>query len=513
MSLLLELGRRVSSPAAGRLRAALENPRAAQERVRRRLGDAMAGTAYGRHLGLGSADDWDRVPLVDYDQLSPWIERQKVSRERVLTPDPALFWERTSGSTAPAKFIPYTAPLRQAFTEMFLAWVHDVLEHGPPLGRGRLYAAVTPSLRAPGRTAAGQVVGTEDERDFLEGWAGWLLSPFLLRSGHLARERDPARFRRRLGRMLLAARDLEVISVWSPSFLQVMLDDLEANRAEYAQAKAAPTAAAARHLRAHGTDWTAVWPRLSLVSCWDAGWARPQADWLRARLRGVAVQGKGLLATEGPVTLPLLGAPGPVPLVHQVLVELLDEDGRLGPLVEARPGRTYELVLSQPAGLLRYRLGDRVRMVGQHLATPCLDFVGRGAAVSDMVGEKLHEDFVAQALDGLGIEAAFFRTLVPVLGPPARYRLVLDRCPRPPGEVAAALDRALSAAHHYQQARLLGQLAPAEVEVDPGALERFAAAAERAGVRRGDQKQRLLQTLPVPAPPRPGGRSPGALPG
>ena len=57
------------------------------------------------------------------------------------------------------------------------------------------------------------------------------------------------------------------------------------------------------------------------------------------------------------------------------------------------------MIVSQKGGLTRYRMNDRVQVAGRYRATPCLRFVGRASEVSDLVGEKLHERFVREALE------------------------------------------------------------------------------------------------------------------
>lgn len=503
------------APTAWGFRRALRNPAAAQEVVRRRLVEGLLRTRYGRDLGVRGPADWDHIPVREWDQLRGLFEEQEASTEPIVVPDPVLFWERTSGSSGGAKRIPYTAALRATFTRMLRIWAHDLITHGPHFQTGRVYFQVTPPLAEPEETSGGAPVGTADDRDFVEGWTRSLVDRFVVRPARLPR--TPDEFLDAVTDTLLRAPWLEVISVWSPSFLKVVMDHAEAHHKRLVgNCKAGQVMDRVRHIEKGSTDWREVWPDLELVSCWDQGEAAGEAERLRERLPGVLIQGKGLLATEGPMTVPLLGAPGAVPLIQDVLIELESADGDLIPLHRARDGEEYGVVLSQPAGLLRYRIGDRVRVVGWQGATPCLELLGRDEQVSDMVGEKLSAAFVARALRQLELEPAFLRTLVarhpgPFLvgGAPVRrgatrdandfdqrpgYVLLLDQGPTSwkIDALAQHLEEALREAFHYDQARQLGQLAPAKVAIAEDMADRLARAREAAGVKRGDQKPAAL---------------------
>ncbi len=495
MSLWLAAARTVLAPAGRRLARALEQPDRAQAAVRRAVASDLARTAYGGSLGVRGPDDLDaRVPVVGWEDLAPWLARQRDEEGQVLLAERVLFYEKTSGSTGPAKYVPYTATLRRTYSRMFAAWVHDLLARGPGLRTGKLYFSVSPSFAPVESTAQGVAVGTTDDRDYLEGWLRPLLSRFVVTPPGLGRERDVATYYRRLATALLAAPDLEVISVWSPSALLVLLDwmrdhaDVLGSAALVAVAK-------------QGAPWSSVWPALRLISCWDRGGAAPLARRLAALFPGVLVQGKGLLSTEAPVTIPWIGAPAPVPLVSDVLVELEAADGRLLPLVDAVEGTEYRVVVSPRGGLVRYALGDRVVATGHVRQTPCLDFVGRGGVVSDLVGEKLSEAWVAQLVASLELGHDIGVALVPVRTPHDHYVLVVDGLEGTTTEhglaLASRLEAALATTHHYRHARALGQLGPARVVAQRGALEWLRAAEARRGVALGNIKDRVLVTIPA----------------
>lgn len=459
MRLLALALRGVFAPTAARFARALDDPATAQARLRAELLDRARSTAYGRRYRR-----WEEVPVVDWEALRPWVERMERGEAGVLVPGRVDLFEPTSGSTGRPKRVPYPRALRRSFTRMLALHAHDLLARGPRFRTGRLYFSVSPDLGERETTPGGARVGTEDDRDYLAGLGRWLWAPFWVSPPGVKRIADPEAFWRTVATWLAAERRLEAVSVWSPTFFQVLLDWLRAHGEGEARAG----------------DWRALWPELKLVSCWDrAGSAAPAAR-LRRELEGVLVQGKGLLATEGPVTVPRLGEPD-APLVDEVVVELEDSVG-VRPLVDAVEGETYRLVLSTRGGLLRYRLGDEVRVEGRAGRTPSFHLVGRGETV-DLVGEKLHERAVAEAVAALGLSG-----FVALVGRGDHYALVVDRLDRPPDRLVEAMEAALQAGVHYRRARRLGQLGGVRVVVAPGVGD-----AELAAGRWGGQKHRVLR--------------------
>jgi hypothetical protein len=71
-----------------------------------------AGTAFGLQHGFGGINSWEefteQVPVRNYDDFEPWISRIAAGELKVLTQDPVRLFEPSSGSSGPAKLIPYT---------------------------------------------------------------------------------------------------------------------------------------------------------------------------------------------------------------------------------------------------------------------------------------------------------------------------------------------------------------------------------------------------------------------
>jgi hypothetical protein len=441
------------APRAAAFRRSLAGVAAAQTRVLKTILRGAATTRYGRERGLSSTDDvasfQAKIEPCSYASLSNLIEEQRKSGEAIVTPGRVRCYEPTSGSAGPAKRIAYNDALLASFRSAFSIWAHDLLTHALRPRTGRMFMSVSP------RTT--QERGLADDSAYLGGPLRLLLRRFMVASD-LRGAHSPEQFRDALACALVGCADLEIVSVWNPSYLLLVMEHFAARR----EALLPRIARKRRRVLEQNTIcWPEVWPNLQFVSCWDSAAAAGAARQLAALLPHARLQGKGLLATEAPISVPLFGVKASVPLVDEVFIELADEHGNVRLLHECEIGKTYSLIVTQAGGLLRYCLGDRVGIVGRHLDAPLLEFLGRTDAVCDLVGEKLHEDFVAQALrESIGETA--FCLLAPVVPPRAAAHYVLltdDQTPQLGPLVDARLRRAL----RYDEARSLGQLESIEV--------------------------------------------------
>ena len=477
--------RMVCANAYARFVADLTAPRQAQDRLLAELVHGIGGTEYGRHHRLARHDGYEafarKLPIVDYDEIRPWIQRQRHSRHSVICPGGAAFYERTSGSSGASKDIPYTQGLQGSFVRMFLLWAYDCLSHGPQLRSASTFISVSPNVSPQPPSDTGIRVGLQDDTDYLPALLRWLFGRFLVLPRGLRQITDAVTFKRILAAHLLGAPALEVVSVWNPSYFSSLLEFIESNRELVAADLRAGKIEAgsqvfelskagigsrrrARLLEGAALDFVELWPQLKLLTCWTDGNAALVLEPLRRRLPHAVVQGKGLVATEAPMTIPLWLAQAPVPLLTEVFFEFVGDDGGVYRLHELEAGGRYDLVISQRGGLARYRIGDRVEVAGRFRATPTLRFVGRSRQVSDLVGEKLNENFVRDALGRHALLAQARWMLLPsVTQDRARY-VCLFEGPQPTAGLAGTIDEMLQHAHHYRLARHLGQLQPVALE-------------------------------------------------
>jgi hypothetical protein len=476
--------------------AGLHDPARAQASALRRALSQVVGTEFGRAHGLRGNETYGAfkslVPVRDYDGIRPWIDLQAVSTGPVLTRERVTVYEETSGSSGGRKLIPYTPALLADFSYCFSRWASDLIRHGPRFETGRIFFGISPLFRERIRTPTGVPVGFPDDTAYLSPILRRLFGPLWIETPELHTESDPHRCRIALATRLLMESRLEVVSIWSPTYLLSLLSLVEREREavlsglRWGWVEPQGTAQRLRLLEQASIDWQQVWPELKLISCWSDASSGVPAEALRNLFPRALLQGKGLLSTEAAVTIPLLAAPAPVPLVNRVFLECERPSGEIVTLCELEEGEQVGLIVSQTGGLLRYRTHDRVVVAGRWGRAPCLRFLGRDNLLSDLVGEKLDERFVRQALAHAYERSTACRFLVPAAadaGAPG-YVCITDNQQDSPGP----LERELLAGFQYQQARLLGQLHPITIRYVPDARERFEQLFLRRGLTWGDIK-------------------------
>lgn len=370
--------------------------------------------------------------------------------ENLKTPD-VIFYETTSGSTGTKKKIPYTKALLKSFENMFLLWAHDLVFHsGLGLKSGKFFMSVSPQI--------GDTI--KDDRQYLSPVVNWLLNPFLASNPNEHKARTSEEFLMKISQDLLKARDLEIISIWSPTYFLSVLDFMETHRL------------------VENPNWEKIWPELKLISCWTSAQAELSARALQKKFPHVKVQGKGLLLTEAPITIPWSEAGGDLPLVNETYLEFLDHEGRIHPLHEIKRNHRYIVLTSTPNGFLRYNTLDEVEVTGFYYQTPVLKFLGRTGGHSDLAGEKLSESILRQLF-------SFPLLLVPNQEEALPFYEAYT-------EEFHEIEKGLRENYHYNLARELNQLREVKIIKLQNLRQKYLEFFQSQGMQLGDIKERTL---------------------
>ncbi len=468
-------------------------------------------------------------PVTSYDDWRPAIAEQMDHGRPQLTGSPVARYQPTSGSSSAIKWIPYTRQFLKELDGAIAPWMADLYRQYPGIARGKQYWSLSwlPSdMRQQGQDQL------NDDMKLLSAGKRVLMThtQAVPEAVALAPSSEDAMFATLA--YLASTSSLATLSVWSPTFAIGLLNNLSRWRQPIQEVLRTGSwgsrGTALFHLKAPRSTRAAdklaawddrldpeffreLWPSLALVSAWDTASAAPWASELRKWLPHAGFQGKGLWATEGVVTIPQ--GDQHVLAANSHVYEFEDPvSGRIFPPWELEVGQEVGPLITSGSGMLRYRLGDRLRVTGHRGELPCLQFLGRSNTV-DLVGEKMDAVRVQQWLDSVPWPGG--ARPVTVLGtasggPRGRpgYVLVVNL---PAGfeehsvhqhEQAwgPALERFLLESFHYRLARDLGQLDPARCVCQPNAYGIYIEACRKRGMIEGDIKVESLKHWPTALP-------------
>jgi hypothetical protein len=372
---------------------------AAQARVFRRLARQLARTEQGRadaiEPGMSYAQFATRVPLRTYEQFRPQIERMKRGETDVLWPGHCPFYALTSGTTNDeAKQLPVTEGMlrhiRQAGWAAMLYYTYRMGHAG--VFRGRHLFLSGPATLTP-LPAAGTVPAFAGD---ITGIASLNLPRWAERHFH---EPSPA-----VAQMQDWSAKLDTIAAQTLGRDITML----AGTPNWLSGLAEAVLNRARHGKNRPTNLRTVWPNLECVVHGGVPLG-PFAEELRlscgpgVTFHEVYAASEGFIATQdkGPTHgLRLMADMG---LFFEFL-PLADYDEKrlasLAPKVVAlegvQTGIDYVLLLTTPAGLTRYVLGDVVRFTS--VLPPRLIYVGRTRLQLNAFDEHVIEKEISDAL-------------------------------------------------------------------------------------------------------------------
>jgi hypothetical protein len=498
------------------------------------------GTTYGKRYSfshLRSVSDFQaQIPITTYDDYLGDIDRIGNGETNILTASQVRIFEPSSGSTAPSKLIPYTDELQAEFQAGISPWIFNLFRNYPDLKWGTAYWSISPLTEGEKYTEAGIPIGFEQDSSYL-GKIGKILEDSIMAVPKQVKNiQDIDNFKYVTLLFLLRAGDLRIISIWSPTFLTLLLEPLpdwweqllndiregalnppnplDDDLCQRIKREFKPDPRRAAQLSSlRPGEYADIWPHLKLISCWMDGPSAPFANDLMKVFPKAIFQGKGLIATEAFFSFPIVNQPCGVLAVTSHFFEFLpmDEQGYQAdpknPLLanELEKGNQYSVVVTTGGGLYRYHLQDVIEVVGFYHDVPLIRFIGKLGRISDWFGEKLNESFVSSVLEALfrnfNIQPRFA-----MLAPSNsdndyfRYTLYLEL---PQDQLASldqtgftqSLDRKLRQNFHYDYCRKLEQIGQSDLYIIAGhAQQTYLDSRQDLGQKLGDIKNTSLES-------------------
>ena len=111
----------------------VDNPIKTQQQVFDSLISQAKNTAFGQDHGFSNiksfSDFAENVPIRDYEELKPYVERVKNGESDILWPGKPMYFAKTSGTTSGAKYIPLTKESMphhiEAARNAILCYIHE----------------------------------------------------------------------------------------------------------------------------------------------------------------------------------------------------------------------------------------------------------------------------------------------------------------------------------------------------------------------------------------------------
>lgn len=410
-------------------RRASKNVEAFQAKILKQLLSKNTQTKFGQKHSFGTIDSvmafQKAVPVQSYEDIQPFIDEIAAGTSNVLTADSVQRFGVSSGSTSASKLVPYTAALITEFQEGIDPWMYHLMrDHSRILG-GKAYWSVTPIGARQRYSSGGIPIGFDDERSYFGKLTQWVLGTVMATPSELALIQDMDAFRYATLRFLLQEKSLSWVSIWNPTFVTLFLSPLEkwfdqliedirtGSMSIYLGVTPEVDALIRKTLkkspwrakelerirdRKNGNLYEAIWPNLKLISCWTHGNSGEAVKQLQTYFPNVAIQPKGLIATEAFVSFPLRDEASALSINSHFFEfeEVESKVIRLACQLEVR--KRYSVIVTTSGGLYRYRLNDVVEVLGFWAECPLIRFVGKQDKVVDICGEKLNEQFVSNVV-------------------------------------------------------------------------------------------------------------------
>ncbi len=489
-----------------RLLRSLEDCRGAQADVLKGLLRLHAGSDFSRDYRLervSSVREFQRsLPIADYERARPYVERLQSGRwQALLGPGKRpLMFAMSSGTTSQPKLIPITERYLSDYRRSWTAWGIDLYRQYRPMNFLHIVqlASDFDRSRTPAGTPCGNITG------LVQQIQNPIIRTMYSVPGPVLKIGDPIGKYYAALRYSLADPHVGMLMTANPSTL-IHLSELAVTHRESLIRDIAngtlsrdfdiresvrqrlrwfnrPRPQRARELertaiREGELSLHAAWPSLQLLAVWTAGSARAYLPRLRSLFPGVPIRDHGLSASEGRMTITLEDETPSAPLdVTSHFYEFVPEEeiDSKNPNVllahELQPDRNYYILLTTSSGLYRYDIRDVVRCSGFVGTTPVLEFLHKGAHISNLTGEKLTESQAVEAVTGalaqLNAKVSYF-TLTPAWGDPPCYRLLVDEAEIAPAQrlrLSPIIDASLRRLNcEYDDKRRTSRLRPVNV--------------------------------------------------
>ncbi len=518
--LAFELIYRISKFEYSRFKKALGNVEKSQRKKLARLLELSGNTEYGKkkhlHQNLSYKEFTKRIPITNFSDWEPLIEEQCKNSRSIISPEICKRYQPTSGFGLQTKWFPYTGKFLSELERAISPMIMDYMISDSTLFKGSHYWALS---WIPKNLRSKINPNINADTSLMPWWKRWLAQHTVAVPEAVSFAETPEGTTIATLAYLLSTRDLVLFSVWSSFFALNLFNGIKhfqndlililekgswgIFQKELSFLPCPKSQTASDILK----NWDGIlcsdffkilWPKMSLISCWDTSWTHTWVEDLTSLFPDVRFLGKGYIATEGIITIPF-ECKFPLALTSH-FYEFQDlETGRIHPAWDIEEGQIMKPIISTGAGIFRYVLEDRIKVVDFLNDCPCLSFLGRIHEIT-LAGEKTNTNTAEQIINK--VNYVFKIRAISLLAFTCKnknskpyYSLLCanEKNEQQENEVAKFIEQMLCNSLSYQKAIKIGKLSPAKVIFNPQAISIYNKNRKSHGIFLGDMKIEPLE--------------------
>ena len=415
-----------------KLNKASRNPQKAASTTLRNIITYAKDTAYGKEHNFeqilqAKTDEelfklWQaNVPVNEYEDLRPYVERHKNGEANVLFPGKPVMYATTSGSTAEPKWIPMTQEyMKMVYSKMTHLWLFNFIRNRPKVYSGKALSIVGKVIEgyAPDGTVHGSVSGVT-QRDCPNFMKVLYSNPQCVYSITDYNSRYYVLMRMGI------EQDISIIITANPSTIVELQNNVNEYFDEYVtdiengtisqklkiapeirtelEACVHPNPKRAKELRALKAKYGTVlpkhyWPNLQILNTWKCGNTDKYIEKFQGSLPEHTLHMEfGYFASECRFGLVMDDTLNTVLFPHFHYYEFVREEDleKENPeflqLSQLEEGKRYCPFITTWAGLYRYNMTDLLEVGPKYKNSPTVHLIQKTKGIVSMTGEKLYE--------------------------------------------------------------------------------------------------------------------------
>jgi len=408
---------------------ATKKPYTIQKNYLLKILEKNINTEYGKKYNFAKIyDEKDfqkNIPINQFNDLEPYIERIKNGHKNILTSTSPFMFNLTSGTSDKPKFIPITAEAQKLTANLMHQWLYRTLLDHPAFLDNSNFCIAGPAIEGyapsgiPYGCASGMIYKSLPRLlhssyvlpVIISNIKNYDLRYYIM--ARLALEKEISFIATPNPTTLIRIAEIgiqyqeEIIRSIHNGLVSGQLNfernENDSNIIDLLKASLRPNLSRAKFLsnviKNNGGLLTyCCWPALKLIACWLGGSIGFQADKLTAYYgKNVPRRDIGYFASEGCITLPFKDytSSGILALQNNYYEfipenQIDEENPQILLSHELESGKRYKIILTNENGLYRYDINDIVQVEEFYNQAPVLAFIRKSNDILNITGEKLH---------------------------------------------------------------------------------------------------------------------------